>query len=109
MMQTIAERIVDKVDDEMKPQIIHWAAHYVSSAAVIGGVIADFAGTAHETRVQEDLPHRGVYRQGHEVRLRFNTFTKVLMLTLVVSTKTTRESLRSGSSLLVTSPDRADQ
>jgi replication factor C subunit 3/5 len=33
MIQTIAERIVDKVDDEMKPQIIHWAAHYVSSAA----------------------------------------------------------------------------
>ena len=28
--QTIAERIVDKVDDDLKPQVIHWAAHYVS-------------------------------------------------------------------------------
>jgi len=28
--QTIAERLVDKVDDDLKPQIIHWAAHYVS-------------------------------------------------------------------------------
>jgi hypothetical protein len=109
MIQTIAERIVDKVDDEMKPQIIHWAAHYVSSAAAREGVKAEWTGIAHETRVQEDLPHRGVHRQGHEVRLRFNTFFEVPMLTLVVSTKTTRESLRSGSSLVVTSPDRADQ
>ena len=29
--QTIAERLVDKVDDDLKPQIIHWAAHYVSA------------------------------------------------------------------------------
>lgn len=28
--QTIADRIVDKVDDVLKPQIVHWAAHYVS-------------------------------------------------------------------------------
>ena len=28
--QTIAERLVDKVDDDLKPQIVHWAAHYVS-------------------------------------------------------------------------------
>jgi replication factor C subunit 3/5 len=28
--QTIAERLVDKVDDDLKPQIIHWAAHYAS-------------------------------------------------------------------------------
>ena len=28
--QTIAERLVDKVDDTLKPQIVHWAAHYVS-------------------------------------------------------------------------------
>lgn len=32
--QTIAERIVDKVDDDLKPQIVHWAAHYVSRAFV---------------------------------------------------------------------------
>lgn len=28
--QTIAERIVEKVDPEMKAQVIHWAAYYVS-------------------------------------------------------------------------------
>jgi replication factor C subunit 3/5 len=28
VLKTIAERIVDRVDDELKPQIVHWAAHY---------------------------------------------------------------------------------
>ncbi|WVF72012.1 hypothetical protein IAT40_006824 [Kwoniella sp. CBS 6097] len=28
VLKTIAERIVDKVDDALKPQIVHWAAHY---------------------------------------------------------------------------------
>ena len=27
--QTIADRLVDKVDDTLKPQIVHWAAYYV--------------------------------------------------------------------------------
>ena len=29
-IQTISERIVEKVDDSLKQQIVHWAAHYVS-------------------------------------------------------------------------------
>jgi replication factor C subunit 3/5 len=28
--QTIAERIIEKVDDDLKPQVVHWAAYYVS-------------------------------------------------------------------------------
>ncbi|ORY28295.1 P-loop containing nucleoside triphosphate hydrolase protein [Naematelia encephala] len=28
ILKTIAERIVDKVDDTLKPQIVHWAAYY---------------------------------------------------------------------------------
>ncbi|WVR05401.1 hypothetical protein IAU60_002416 [Kwoniella sp. DSM 27419] len=28
VLKTIAERIVDKVDDDLKPQIVHWAAYY---------------------------------------------------------------------------------
>ncbi|WWC60954.1 uncharacterized protein I303_103531 [Kwoniella dejecticola CBS 10117] len=28
VLKTISERIVDKVDDALKPQIIHWAAYY---------------------------------------------------------------------------------
>ncbi|BEJ14706.1 hypothetical protein CspHIS471_0404730 [Cutaneotrichosporon sp. HIS471] len=28
VLKTISERIVDRVDDELKPQIVHWAAHY---------------------------------------------------------------------------------
>ncbi|EIW70004.1 hypothetical protein TREMEDRAFT_30209 [Tremella mesenterica DSM 1558] len=28
VLKTISERIVDKVDDTLKPQIIHWAAYY---------------------------------------------------------------------------------
>lgn len=28
--QTVADRLIEKVDDDLKPQIIHWAAHYVS-------------------------------------------------------------------------------
>jgi replication factor C subunit 3/5 len=27
--QTVTDRLVEKVDDELKPQIIHWASHYV--------------------------------------------------------------------------------
>lgn len=27
--QTVAERLVEKVDDTLKEQIIHWAAYYV--------------------------------------------------------------------------------
>ena len=27
--QTIADRLVEKVDDELKKQIVHWAAYYV--------------------------------------------------------------------------------
>lgn len=29
VLKTVADRIVDKVDDVLKPQIVHWAAHYV--------------------------------------------------------------------------------
>lgn len=28
--QTLTDRMVDKVDEELKPEIIHWAAEYVS-------------------------------------------------------------------------------
>ena len=28
--QTISERLVEKVDDELKKQIVHWTAYYVS-------------------------------------------------------------------------------
>ena len=29
-MQTVAERVVDRVDEALKPDIMHWAAIYVS-------------------------------------------------------------------------------
>lgn len=31
ILQTIAERVVERVDETIKPDIMHWAAFYVSS------------------------------------------------------------------------------
>jgi replication factor C subunit 3/5 len=42
VLKTVAERIVDKVDDTLKPQIIHWAAYYVGVHTCAGWKLTKF-------------------------------------------------------------------
>lgn len=34
LVQTIAERVVERVDETIKPDVMHWAAFYVSDLVI---------------------------------------------------------------------------
>lgn len=66
--QTISERLVEKVDDTIKPQIIHWAAYYVSLFVNLPSIcLIIFAGVEDADGIEENFPYRGVHREDYDV------------------------------------------
>lgn len=63
--QTIADGLVNQVEEALKPVVIHWAAHYVSYH-MDSLTRLTRSGTTDASWIKEDLPHRGVHRQDHE-------------------------------------------
>jgi hypothetical protein len=80
-MQTIAERMVEKVDDQLKEQIVHWAAYYVrtSQPLVDEDMVDPRTGTEDEDGLEEDFSHRGVHRKGHDVSRGTNSASLLLI------------------------------
>ena len=68
-LQTVADRIVERVDDAIKADIMHWAAFYVSDTRwrqVILLLTALNTGSPDATRQKEDIPPWSMGDQGHE-------------------------------------------
>jgi hypothetical protein len=64
--QTVADRLVDKVDDILKPEIVHWAAYYVDRLLRRLYLLTQ-PGTEDAPRAKEDLPPGSVRCQSDEV------------------------------------------
>ena len=57
VLKTISERIVDRVDEKLKPQMVHWAAYYVSLVYTGDRLIGRNCECAKEQRRSSTLRH----------------------------------------------------